>query len=194
MSGRLSRAALGPPRGARAANAEATATQSTRGTIHRTGRRCQIGREPKTDRATGATLHAPGRPVQHVTRHPRIMSEHDCHEPDSAEVRRIGSDAAALDQFYRRHLLAAIDSAHLCAAEKGTPEAWLLRIAFRVVRAEQRRRARHRKASNRAGGRRELALAAIGALEQQIDAQHAHAATVDAFRALPLVNQKRCWN
>ena len=130
------------------------------------------------------------------------------------DVRRIGRDPRAMEAFYLEHLavvrqfvtrrtydphtaadlisatfLSAMNSAHRYSADKGTPSAWLLGVAFRTVRAEERRSARHWRATHRAGGRRELADDAIDALEKQIDAQRAHSATLSALRALPRVDQ-----
>lgn len=130
------------------------------------------------------------------------------------DVRRIGRDPRAMEAFYLEHLalvrqfvtrrahdphtaadltsatfLSAMNSAHRYSPDKGTPGAWLLGIAFRTVRAEERRSARHWRATSRAGGRRELADDAIDALEKQIDAQRAHSATLSTLRALPHVDQ-----
>ena len=125
------------------------------------------------------------------------------------DVALLCRDASALDRFYRRHLplvrafvtrrttdphtaadlisstfVAAIDASSRYSPQRGTPEAWLLGIAFRVVRAEERRQARQWRAWSRDHGRRPLEADAIEALEQQIDAERSYAGVREAYRAL----------
>lgn len=111
------------------------------------------------------------------------------------EVSRIGSDPAALEDFYRQHVdevlrfvtrrvgdpataadltsdvfIAAIESAASFDSRRGTPRAWVIGIARIVVRGEHRRSMNEREKQNRIAGRRLLDDFDIIRLEERIDA------------------------
>ena len=114
---------------------------------------------------------------------------------DDGTVNRIGSDPDAFEAFYREHFQAvqrfvvrrvadpylaadlvaetfvsAITSADRFRSGKGSPIAWLYGIAYRVVSAECRRRARELQATRRFAGRRLLSDDDVARLEERIDA------------------------
>lgn len=124
-------------------------------------------------------------------------------------MRRIGEDPAALEIFYRTHVrtierfmarrcstphsvadltadtfVAAIESAHRFDPTKGSPQSWLLGIAYRVVLAERRRAARSWRAHLREGGRLPLSEDAILALEERLDSEGAYRSIREALVTL----------
>jgi RNA polymerase sigma factor (sigma-70 family) len=109
---------------------------------------------------------------------------------------RIGHDPGAFDAFYRDHIdavqrfiarrvddphlaadlaadvfLAAIDSAHSYAPEKGPVIAWIYGVARTTVAAEVRRRRRALDASRRISGQRLLDPGSLARIEERIDAE-----------------------
>lgn len=118
----------------------------------------------------------------------------DATEPVWGAVRTIGSDPVELERFYRAHVrmiegfvarrtadpqavadltadvfLAAIGAAARYDPQRGSPSAWLVGIAYRVVAAEQRRSARGFRAFARFAGQRELESDAIADFEDLLD-------------------------
>ncbi|RNL84358.1 RNA polymerase sigma factor [Halostreptopolyspora alba] len=114
-------------------------------------------------------------------------------EPDP---RRIATDPAAFERFYREHVAAiqrfvarrvadpyraadltadiflrVIDSAHTYRPGRGGAVAWLYGIARNVVAGEWRQRHREHQARRRLSGRRLLAEEDLARIEARIDAQ-----------------------
>jgi RNA polymerase sigma factor (sigma-70 family) len=114
----------------------------------------------------------------------------------SGDVRRIGSDPAAFEAFYREYVdaverfvvrrvtdphraadltaevfLAAIESADGYRPSRGAPVAWLYGVARNVLAADRRRQGRELDAAYRFGGRRLLDEDDIARLEDRIDAE-----------------------
>ncbi|HKS98344.1 MAG TPA: sigma-70 family RNA polymerase sigma factor, partial [Rugosimonospora sp.] len=112
------------------------------------------------------------------------------------DVTRIGTDTAALEEFYRRYVddvqgflarrvaqpylvadltaevfLAAVDAAHTYRPARGTPVAWLYGIARRLASAEYRRGQREGRAVGRLAGRRLVDEDDYARLERRIDSQ-----------------------
>jgi RNA polymerase sigma-70 factor (ECF subfamily) len=112
------------------------------------------------------------------------------------EVRRIGSDPAALEAFYRRHIeavrgfvarrvddphlaadliaevfLAALDSADAFRASVGNERQWLFGVARNVVATERRRIARELRAARRISGRALVDAEDVTDLLERIDAE-----------------------
>lgn len=112
------------------------------------------------------------------------------------DVRRIGTDPATFEAFYRAHVdaverfvvrrvsdphraadltadvfLAAIDSADGYRPSRGKPVAWLYGVARNVVAGERRRHGRELDATQRFNGRRLLDEDDIARLEERIDAE-----------------------
>jgi RNA polymerase sigma factor (sigma-70 family) len=111
------------------------------------------------------------------------------------DVRRIGTDPAAFEAFYRMHVdaverfvvrrvtdphraadltaevfLAAIESADGYRPSRGAPVAWLYGVARNVLAADRRRQGRELDAAYRFGGRRLLDEDDIARMEDRIDA------------------------
>jgi RNA polymerase sigma factor (sigma-70 family) len=112
------------------------------------------------------------------------------------DVRRIGTDPAAFEAFYRMHVdaverfvvrrvtdphraadltaevfLAAIESADGYRPSRGAPVAWLYGVARNVLAADRRRQGRELDAAYRFGGRRLLDEDDIARMEDRIDAE-----------------------
>jgi RNA polymerase sigma factor (sigma-70 family) len=112
------------------------------------------------------------------------------------DVRRIGTDPAAFEAFYRTHVdtverfvvrrvndphraadltaevfLAAIESADGYRPSRGKPVAWLYGVARNVLAADRRRHGREVDAARRFDGRRLLDADDIARLEERIDAE-----------------------
>jgi RNA polymerase sigma factor (sigma-70 family) len=112
------------------------------------------------------------------------------------DVRRIGTDPAAFEAFYRAHIdaverfvvrrvsdphraadltadvfLAAIESADGYRPSRGKPVAWLYGVARNVLAADRRRHGRELDAAQRFNGRRLLDEDDIVRLEERIDAE-----------------------
>jgi RNA polymerase sigma factor (sigma-70 family) len=112
------------------------------------------------------------------------------------DVRRIGTDPAAFEAFYRTHVdaverfvvrrvsdphraadltaevfLAAIESADGYRPARGKPVAWLYGVARNVLAADRRRHGREIVAAQRFNGRRLLDADDIARLEERIDAE-----------------------
>ncbi|WP_242906409.1 RNA polymerase sigma factor [Actinomadura terrae] len=130
-------------------------------------------------------------------------------KPESG-LTRSGSDTAALEEFYRRHIeevsrfvarrvhdphtaadltaevfLAAIDSAHTYRPSAGSELGWLYGVARNVVSTEHRRVARESRALGRIAGRRLLDAGDIARLEERIDAESPGRRTYEALADLP---------
>ncbi|MFI6263494.1 RNA polymerase sigma factor [Micromonospora sp. NPDC051006] len=130
--------------------------------------------------------------------------------PDGDDLVAIGTDPAAFEVFYRRHVetigrfvarrvddphtaadltaevfLAVIDSAAGYRPERGSQLAWLFGVARNVIAAEHRRVARQLRASTRVAGRRLLDADDIARIEERIDAESAARRTYEALRGLP---------
>ncbi|MBT2213150.1 MULTISPECIES: RNA polymerase sigma factor [Actinomadura] len=125
-------------------------------------------------------------------------------------LRRIGSDTAAFEEFYRQHVeqvsrfiarrvgdphtaadltaevfLAVIDSAHTYRPSAGSESGWLYGIARNVVATEHRRAAREYRAVGRIAGRRLLDAGDIARLEERIDAESAGRRVYEALSDVP---------
>jgi RNA polymerase sigma factor (sigma-70 family) len=112
------------------------------------------------------------------------------------DVRRIGTDPAAFEAFYRTHVdaverfvvrrvtdphraadltaevfLTAIESADGYRSSRGAPVAWLYGVARNVLAADRRRQGRELDAAYRFGARRLLDEDDIARLEDRIDAE-----------------------
>jgi len=112
------------------------------------------------------------------------------------DVRRIGTDPAAFEAFYREYVdaverfvvrrvaephraadltaevfLAAIESADGYRSSRGAPVAWLYGVARNVLAADRRRQGRELDAAFRIGGRRLLDEDDIARMEDRIDAE-----------------------
>ncbi|MFJ6197438.1 RNA polymerase sigma factor [Micromonospora sp. NPDC092111] len=130
--------------------------------------------------------------------------------PDGDDPVHIGTDPAAFEAFYRRHVetigrfvarrvndphtaadltaevfLAVIESAAGYRADRGSEVAWIFGVARNVIAAEHRRVARQLRASGRAAGRRLLDADDIARIEERIDAESAARRTYQALRGLP---------
>ncbi|MET8305872.1 sigma-70 family RNA polymerase sigma factor [Micromonospora sp. NPDC005173] len=130
--------------------------------------------------------------------------------PGGDDLAAIGTDPAAFEEFYRRHVetigrfvarrvddphtaadltaevfLAVIDSAAGYRPERGSELAWLFGVARNVIAAEHRRVTRHLRASGRAAGRRLLDADDIARIEERIDAEWLARRTYQALRGLP---------
>ncbi|WP_406078195.1 RNA polymerase sigma factor [Micromonospora sp. NBC_00858] len=130
--------------------------------------------------------------------------------PGGDDLAAIGTDPAAFEEFYRRHVetigrfvarrvddphtaadltaevfLAVIDSAAGYRPERGSELAWLFGVARNVIAAEHRRVTRHLRASGRAAGRRLLDADDIARIEERIDAESLARRTYQALRGLP---------
>ena len=115
---------------------------------------------------------------------------------NSDDVRRIGTDPAAFEAFYRAHIdaverfvvrrvpdahraadltaevfLAAIESASGYRPSRGAPLAWLYGVARNVVAADRRRHGRELDAAQRFAGRRLVDQDDIARMEDRIDAE-----------------------
>ena len=115
---------------------------------------------------------------------------------NSDDVRRIGTDPAAFEAFYRAHVdaverfvvrrvpdahraadltaevfLAAIESAGGYRPSRGAPLAWLYGVARNVVAADRRRHGRELDAAQRFAGRRLVDQDDIARMEDRIDAE-----------------------
>lgn len=115
---------------------------------------------------------------------------------NSDDVRRIGTDPAAFEAFYRAHVdaverfvvrrvpdahraadltaevfLAAIESADGYRPSRGAPLAWLYGVARNVVAADRRRHGRELDAAQRFAGRRLVDQDDIARMEDRIDAE-----------------------
>jgi RNA polymerase sigma-70 factor (ECF subfamily) len=125
-------------------------------------------------------------------------------------VRSIGTDPAALTEFYRAHVdevtrfvtrrvadpqlaadltadvfLAAIGAAARYRGSVGGPRTWLYGIARHVIAAELRRSARERRAEDLIAGRRLLDADDVDRLVEKIDAAREVRALHECLRALP---------
>ena len=115
---------------------------------------------------------------------------------NSDDVRRIGTDPAAFEAFYRAHVdaverfvvrrvpdahraadltaevfLAAIESADGYRPSRGARLAWLYGVARNVVAADRRRNGRELDAAQRFAGRRLVDQDDIARMEDRIDAE-----------------------
>jgi RNA polymerase sigma factor (sigma-70 family) len=99
-------------------------------------------------------------------------------------VRRVADPHAAAD-LTADVFLAAIGSAHTYRSDRGTPTAWLYGVAYTVVSAEFRRRAREQDASRRNAGQRVLDPDDVSRLEERIDAEAAARDLAPALDRLP---------
>ncbi|MEU8284659.1 sigma-70 family RNA polymerase sigma factor [Micromonospora sp. NPDC048905] len=130
--------------------------------------------------------------------------------PGGDDLAAIGTDPAAFERFYRRHVetigrfvarrvddphtaadltaevfLAVIDSAAGFQPERGNELAWLFGVARNVIAAEHRRATRHLRASGRLAGRRLLDADDIARIEERIDAESLARRTYRALGGLP---------
>ena len=126
------------------------------------------------------------------------------------DVRRIGTDPAAFEAFYRTHItavqafvvrrvgephlaadltaevfLAAIGSAKSYRPSRGTPRGRLYGVARNVILGERRRRAREWAGANRDAGRRRLDADDLARAEERIDAAARSRALYAALAGLP---------
>ena len=137
-------------------------------------------------------------------------TESTASEPaDEDLLRRLSSDPAAFEVFYRRHVDRVIgfaarrvtdpaDAADLVAATfvtvltaarsydpgRGEPGAWLLGITARLIVNARRRKARESAALARIAGRRLLGPSDIERLEERIDAARSSQAVIGALDRL----------
>ena len=137
-------------------------------------------------------------------------TESTASEPaDEDLLRRLSSDPAAFEVFYRRHVDRVIgfaarrvadpaDAADLVAATfvtvltaarsydpgRGEPGAWLLGITARLIVNARRRKARESAALARIAGRRLLGPSDIERLEERIDAARSSQAVIVALDRL----------
>jgi RNA polymerase sigma-70 factor (ECF subfamily) len=137
-------------------------------------------------------------------------TESTASEPaDEDLLRRLSSDPAAFEVFYRRHVDRVIgfaarrvtdpaDAADLVAATfvtvltaarsydpgRGEPGAWLLGIAARLIVNARRRKARESAALARIAGRRLIGPSDIERLEERIDAARSSQAVIAALERL----------
>jgi RNA polymerase sigma-70 factor (ECF subfamily) len=128
---------------------------------------------------------------------------------DEELLRRLSSDPAAFELFYRRHVDRVIgfaarrvtdpaDAADLVAAtfvtvltaarsydrQRGEPGAWLLGITARLIVNARRRKARESAALARIAGRRLIGPSDIERLEERIDAARSSQAVIAALERL----------
>jgi len=133
----------------------------------------------------------------------------DSEPADEDLLRRLSSDPAAFEVFYRRHVDRVIgfaarrvtdpaDAADLVAATfvtvltaarsydpgRGEPGAWLLGIAARLIVNARRRKARESAALARIAGRRLIGPSDIERLEERIDAARSSQAVIAALKRL----------
>ena len=133
----------------------------------------------------------------------------DSEPADEDLLRRLSSDPAAFEVFYRRHVDRVIgfaarrvtdpaDAADLVAATfvtvltaarsydpgRGEPGAWLLGIAARLIVNARRRKARESAALARIAGRRLIGPSDIERLEERIDAARSSQAVIAALERL----------
>jgi RNA polymerase sigma-70 factor (ECF subfamily) len=133
----------------------------------------------------------------------------DSEPADEDLLRRLSSDPAAFEVFYRRHVDRVIgfaarrvtdpaDAADLVAATfvtvltaarsydpgRGEPGAWLLGIAARLIVNARRRKARESAAQARIAGRRLIGPSDIERLEERIDAARSSQAVIAALERL----------
>ena len=133
----------------------------------------------------------------------------DSEPADEDLLRRLSSDPAAFEVFYRRHVDRVIgfaarrvtdpaDAADLVAATfvtvltaarsydpgRGEPGAWLLGIAARLIVNARRRKARESAALARIAGRRLIGPSDIERLEERIDAARSSQAVIPALERL----------
>ena len=133
----------------------------------------------------------------------------DSEPADEDLLRRLSSDPAAFEVFYRRHVDRVIgfaarrvtdpaDAADLVAATfvtvltaarsydpgRGEPGAWLLGIAARLIVNTRRRKARESAALARIAGRRLIGPSDIERLEERIDAARSSQAVIAALERL----------
>ncbi|MEU7927078.1 RNA polymerase sigma factor [Micromonospora sp. NPDC049801] len=130
--------------------------------------------------------------------------------PGGDDLTIIGTDPAAFERFYRRHVetigrfvarrvddphtaadltaevfLAVIDSAAGYRPERGNELAWLFGVARNVIAAEHRRATRLMRAGGRLAGRRLLDADDIARIEERIDAESLARRTYRALGGLP---------
>ena len=131
-------------------------------------------------------------------------------DPAAGRLSEIARDPAALEAFYRQHVVlvtrfvarrvadphlvadltaevfvAAISSAHTYRPSRGPQAAWLYGIARNVIARESRRSASERRAAGRIAGRRLLDEDDIARLEERIDAESPGRAAYLAVAGLP---------
>ena len=124
----------------------------------------------------------------------------------------IGQDPDAFEAFYRDHLetvqrfvarrvddphlaadltadvfLAAIDSAHTYAPERGPVVAWLYGVGRNTIAAEVRRRSRELQAARRISGHRLLDPTSLANIDARIDAERE---SRRLYRALDVLNDE----
>jgi RNA polymerase sigma factor (sigma-70 family) len=125
-------------------------------------------------------------------------------------VARLGTDPAAFEEFYRRHVdavtlfavrrvglpdqaadlvaevfLEVIESAGRYDPDRGEPIAWVMGIAVNLAAAQRRRRASEARAVARISGQRLLDPDDYAELEAQIDAAQEARVLHDAIARLP---------
>ena len=123
---------------------------------------------------------------------------------------RLGTDPAAFEEFYRRHVdavtlfavrrvalpdqaadlvaevfLEVIESAGRYDPDRGEPIAWVMGIAVNLAAAQRRRRASEARAVAQISGQRLLAPDDYAELEAQIDAARAARVLHEAIARLP---------
>jgi len=133
----------------------------------------------------------------------------DSEPADEDLLRRLSSDPAAFEVFYRRHVDRVIgfaarrvtdpaDAADLVAATfvtvltaapsydpgRGEPGAWLLGITARLIVNARRRKGRESAAPARVAGRRLIGPSDIERLEERIDAARSSQAVIAALDRL----------
>ncbi|MFC3499400.1 RNA polymerase sigma factor [Micromonospora krabiensis] len=126
------------------------------------------------------------------------------------DISGIGTDPAAFEVFYRRHVdavtrfvarrvddphlaadltadvfLAVIESAARYRPDRGSQIGWLFGVARNVIADERRRAARRLGVTGRLAGRRDLDADDIARLEERIDAEAAARRTYQALQELP---------
>jgi RNA polymerase sigma factor (sigma-70 family) len=105
--------------------------------------------------------------------------------PDEELLRRLSSDPAAFELFYRRHVDRVIGfAARSYDRQRGEPGAWLLGITARLIVNARRRKARESAALARIAGRRLIGPSDIERLEERIDAARSSQAVIAALDRL----------
>ncbi|MFY1689798.1 RNA polymerase sigma factor [Plantactinospora sp. WMMB782] len=130
--------------------------------------------------------------------------------PTEEDISDIGTNPAAFEAFYRRHIdavgrfvarrvddphlaadltadvfLAVIESADGYRPERGSQLGWLFGVARNVIADDRRRAAQRLRVNGRLAGRRELTVDDIARIEERIDAESAARHTYRALRELP---------